>query len=138
MSAEPIVCTIDPAQAPAQEKDLRAVLSAAERIERPTPQHLRLTLAVEGGLDIGPLAREKQCCRFFDFTLTPTTEGTVVLDVRVPADRDPAGTAGAESDDSTGAEQLLDEFAMWAAETGTSTKGGGRDDRCGAAHECAC
>lgn len=119
MTSEPIACTIDPAQAPVQEEGFRALLATTRSVERPSLQHLRLTLTAERGLDIEPLAREKQCCRFFDFTLTPTTEGVVVLDVRVPADAGPVGGPAAEQRGVGSAEEILDWWAAVAAESVT-------------------
>ena len=41
MTSEPVVCTIDPAQAAVQEEGFRTLLASARSIERPNPQHLR-------------------------------------------------------------------------------------------------
>lgn len=117
MTPEPVACTIDPANAPAQEESFRTLLSTARHVERPTSQHLRLTLGSEHGLDISPLAREKQCCRFFDFVLTPTSEGTVVLDMRVPADAGPVGGTVTEQRGVGSAEEILDWFASVATDS---------------------
>ena len=77
-----------------------------------------MILSTERGLDIALLAREKQCCRFFDFTLVPTVDGTVTLDIQVLAEAGPVrGTIPEERGVGT-AEQVLDEFAARAESRG--------------------
>lgn len=126
MASEPVVCTEDPAQGSARVEDFRALLGKAESVERPTPQHLRVTLATSEGLDIGVLAREMQCCGWFEFTLAPTREGTAVLDVRVPANAGPVRGAASEQQGVGNPEEILDEFARTAgdADGGSLEKGG--------------
>ncbi|GAA3725105.1 hypothetical protein [Salinactinospora qingdaonensis] len=116
MATEPLACTIDPSLVPAQQEGFRALLAAARTTERVSPQHLRLMLATDNGLDISPLVQEKQCCRFFDFTLTPTVEGTVMLDIRVPASAGPVNGPALRGHEVGTPEEILDWFAATAVE----------------------
>jgi hypothetical protein len=127
MTSDAIVCTLDPARAADHEQALRGMLAAARKTERPAPQHLRLTLDAAEGLDIGPIVAEKQCCRFFDFTLRPTAEATVIVDVRVPTEAGPQGEDVAEQDGIGLAERLLDHIAHMATHDSTQEAADGCD-----------
>jgi hypothetical protein len=79
-------CTLPTEERPLREAEFGALFATAlSRVERPAPQHLRLTF--DGNASIEDLvARESSCCSFFDFEITATADGSV-LDVRVPVAR---------------------------------------------------
>ncbi len=83
----PGACTLPTAAQPLRQAEFAALCSTYLREhERLSPRHLRLVLAGDEGLadtvrDLA--ARERDCCSFFDFTVTPTLQD-VVLDVEVP------------------------------------------------------
>lgn len=115
---QPPMCHLSPARAEERSEDFRRLLGRARAVQRPTRQHLRLTLSTDGGLDIAVLAHEKECCEWFEFTLEPTTSGTVLLDIVVP------GAAGAvrgpvpDLVDAGTPEEVLDRFADEATALG--------------------
>ena len=84
----PAACTLPTPERPARLAEWGAQLAAAVRRDRPTPRHARLTLpgAADRAAQLRDLAaRESRCCSFFDFTVTGAPDGTVTLDIRVPA-----------------------------------------------------
>jgi len=102
-SCAPIACTLDAARLPGRLGEFRALFATTRSVDRISPQHLRVTLAGDSALEATArdlLAREQQCCSFFDFALTNDGEGALTLDVRVPA----------------GAVEIVDEFARVAGD----------------------
>jgi hypothetical protein len=85
----PDACTLPTAEQPLRQAEFEALFTAAARdAERPTQQHLRVT--VSGGSDVAASIRdladrETQCCSFFAFTVSAPEAGVVQLDVEVPA-----------------------------------------------------
>ncbi len=83
----PATCTLPTAAQPLRQAEFAALCTASLRDQqRLSPKRLRLTLAGGEGLadtvrDL--VARETECCSFFDFTVTQTEEA-VILDVEVP------------------------------------------------------
>ncbi|AYY14247.1 hypothetical protein EF847_17640 [Actinobacteria bacterium YIM 96077] len=142
MTAEPVVCTEDPARAAAREEDFRVLLGKARRTERLTPQHLRMALATDEGLDISVLAHEMQCCAWFDFRLTPATDGTVLLDIQVPANAGPVRGPAPEQQGIGSPEDILDTFAQIATGTSRSAEPAGEESehhqQSQAASQCGC
>lgn len=134
----PLVCTEDPAQSAVREQDFRVLFGKAVGTERISPQHLRITLGTDEGLDISVLAREMQCCGWFDFRLTPTAAGTVVLDIAVPANTGRVRGPAPERHGAGSPEQILDTFAGLAAGTQAEAEEGEHDARGGLADECTC
>ena len=93
MSEVADACTLPTEQVPLRVAEFDELFATALRsLQRPEPRWLRL------GLDPAPrvaattadlVARETQCCSFFDFALQRSDEGQLWLDVRVPAGREP-------------------------------------------------
>lgn len=85
----PAACTLPTAAQPPRVAEFTALFATAlRRQERVDARHLRMTLAGDDGLtdavrDLA--ARETDCCSFFAFTITPGTDGVVILDIAVPA-----------------------------------------------------
>jgi hypothetical protein len=89
----PIACTLPAAQLPGRLAEFHDLYASAVRaVERVTPRHVRLRLAGAADLEATArdlLTRERQCCAFYDFALTPLGDGALTLDVRVPAGAEP-------------------------------------------------
>lgn len=88
----PDACTLPTQEQPVRVAQFGTVFSTAvTRIERPAPEHLRLSLT-PGEATFATVqdlvARESACCSFFDFELSRESGGTR-LDVRVPPERVP-------------------------------------------------
>ncbi|MFC4588645.1 hypothetical protein [Sphaerisporangium corydalis] len=88
MDWTPAECTLPTEDRPLRVAEFDDLFASASRaLERVGPTHLRLTL--EAGRQIEEtarelMARETNCCSFFDFTLTPAGE-ILTLDIHVPA-----------------------------------------------------
>ncbi len=89
-------CTLPTAEQPLRVAEFDALFAGALRkLELREPGWLRLVLAPGAGVQAADveastrelIARESVCCSFFDFHLTPTIDGELVLDVRVPDTR---------------------------------------------------
>ena len=84
----PAACTLPVPERPIRLAEWDALFATAVRRERHTPRHARLTLPGAAGraAQIRDLAaRETDCCSFFAFEVTEAADGTVALDIRVPA-----------------------------------------------------
>lgn len=115
---QPPVCHLSPARAEDRGEDFRRLLGKARTVQRPSREHLRLTLSTDDGLDIAVLAHEKQCCEWFEFTLEPTTSGTVLLDIVVPAAAGAVRGPVPDLVDAGTPEEVLDRFAAEATAPG--------------------
>ena len=87
MDEVPEACTLPTADRPVRLAKFDDLFAVVERGDRPTAQHLRLTIA--GGADreagVRDLARrETDCCGFFRFTVTREAAERIRLDVEVP------------------------------------------------------
>jgi len=84
----PAACTLPAPERPTRLAEWDALFAAAVERERRTPQHARLTLPGAAGraAQVRDLAaRETGCCSFFAFEVAEAADGTVALDIRVPA-----------------------------------------------------
>ncbi len=83
-------CTLPTAEQPLRVAEFGALFGSALRgLERREPGRLRLHLAGDSHVEASArelIARESECCSFFDFRLTPVDDG-LRLDVLVPAAR---------------------------------------------------
>ena len=90
MTWAPEECTLPTAERPRRVAAFDELLATSLRgLTRPEPLLLRLMLDDADGVAATTkdlLVRERSCCAFFDFELTPTPQG-LQLDVRVPAGR---------------------------------------------------
>ena len=84
----PAACDLPTPERPLRVAEWGGLLRSAVRRERRTPRHARLTLPGAAGraAQVRDLAaRESDCCSFFAFAVTEVADGTVALDIRVPA-----------------------------------------------------
>jgi hypothetical protein len=81
-------CTLPTAEQPLRVAEFDALFASALRgVERQAPDRLRLVLDAAAATSARELvARESDCCSFFDFRFTPADD-RLLLDVRVPASR---------------------------------------------------
>jgi hypothetical protein len=81
-------CTLPTAERPLRVAEFDALFASALRgVERQAPNRLRLVLDPAAADSVQQLvARESDCCSFFDFRFTPAND-RLLLDVRVPASR---------------------------------------------------
>lgn len=81
-------CTLPAAERPRRDAEFDALVTrSARRVARPEPGLVRLTLDGRPETEqeaAGLAAREKDCCAFFEFSLTRAGE-ELVLDARVPS-----------------------------------------------------
>ena len=87
-SSVPIVCTLSPNEMGGRLAEWHELLATHLRgVDRPAPTRLRLVLA--GGAGLEPVrdlvARERECCAFMAFTVTPG-DGELLVDAEVPAE----------------------------------------------------
>jgi hypothetical protein len=87
----PIACTLEAAALRARENEFRRLFGRAlNRIERPDSRSARLVLEAACEAETRDLfAREQRCCAFFEFHIA-LVDAWLVVDVRVPADAEPA------------------------------------------------
>ena len=80
-------CTLPTAERPLRAAEFAELFAVFLRgADRVSPTRLRLTLAAEaeaGARDLA--ARETGCCSFFTFGFGPGADGTVLMDIEVPA-----------------------------------------------------
>jgi hypothetical protein len=80
-------CSLPTAEQPLRVAEFDGLFAAAlNKIDRREPGRLRLHLTGDPHVEAMArelIARESECCSFFDFRLTPI-DGELLLDVRVP------------------------------------------------------
>lgn len=89
----PEACTLPTAERPLRVAEFDALFAdALERVERPEPGRLRMSLHGGDGGDGGGVGerardlaeRESACCSFFTFTFSQDDPGRVLMEVAVP------------------------------------------------------
>lgn len=81
----PESCTLPAAEQPLRVAEFGDLFAGVQGVSRPEPTRLRLRLDPARAAQAARLAvTETACCSFFTFTLT-VAQGSVTLDVTVPA-----------------------------------------------------